>query len=123
MNHKKRYLRLDSIVAYLQTEADGDEIFIKFKDEKVAPANAKFVRMKHQEPIALNAEIELTDSDHWVELELWDYDLLSPDDALGTFRFLVDEVGEDFSTELLRQNGSDARYVLNWSVEERSPDT
>ena len=119
MNLKKRFLRLDSIVAYMQTEMDGDEIFIKYKDEKVAPTDAKFVRMKHQEPVPLNAEIELSNSDQWVELELWDYDLLSPNDSLGTFRFLVDEVAENFSTELVRQSGSEARYVLNWSVVER----
>ena len=120
MNPKKRYLRLDSIVAYMQTEADGDEIFIKYKDEKVAPADAKFVRMKHHELVPLNVQIELSESDQWVQLELWDYDLLSANDALGTFRFLVDEVAENFSTELVRQGGSEARYVLNWSVVERS---
>ncbi|HEU5147584.1 MAG TPA: hypothetical protein VFT90_12750 [Chryseosolibacter sp.] len=120
MNQKKRYLRLDSIIAYMQTELDGDEIFIKYKNEKVAPADAKFVRMKHHEPVPLDAEIELSEDNQWVELELWDYDLLSPNDALGTFRFLVDEVAENFSSELRREDGSEARYVLNWSVVERS---
>lgn len=119
MNHKKRYLRLDSIVAHMQTEVDGDEIFIKYKDEKVAPLKGKFVRMIPHAPVPLNAEIELSQDNQWVELELWDYDLLSPNDALGTFRFLVDEVAENFSSELVRQDGSEARYVLNWSVVER----
>lgn len=121
MNQKKRYLRLDSIIAYMQSEDDGDEIFIKYKDEKVAPTDARFVRMKHHEPVPLNAEIELPDGDQWVELELWDYDLLSPNDSLGTFKFLVDEVAENFSSELVRQDGAEARYVLGWSVIERTP--
>ena len=120
MNQKKRYLRLDSIVAYMQTEDDGDEIFIKYNDEKVAPKDAKFVRTIHQQPVPLDVEIELSGENQWVELELWDYDLFSANDSLGTFRFLVDEVAEDFSSELLRGDGSEARYVLHWSVVERT---
>jgi len=119
MNQKKRYLRLNSIVAFLQTEADGDEIFIKYKDEKVAPVDAKFVRMS-KDPTPLNTEIELAVSDNWVELELWDYDRFSPNDALGKFRLLVDHPGEGYTAELARNKGdSNARYVLNWSLIER----
>jgi|GEM_PF-4666775 hypothetical protein len=118
MTAKRKFLRLDSLVAFLQTERDGDEIFIKYRDEKIAPRDAKFIRMT-AEPVKLNLEIELDKDQNWVELELWDYDRFSPNDKLGTFKLLVDEVAENFTAELRRGEGSDGKYVLNWSVIER----
>lgn len=118
MNSKKRYLRLNSIVAFLQSETDGDEIFITYNDEKVAPTNAKFVRMSN-DPTPLNTEIELAESDNWVELELWDYDRFSPNDSLGKFKLLVDQTGDGFTAELSRKGDASVRYVLNWSLIER----
>ena len=118
MSQKKRFLRLDSLVAYRQSESDGDEIFIKYNGAVVAPVESRFVKMTSQ-PAALNVEIELKESEKWVDLELWDYDHLSPNDCLGKFRLLVDQVDEGFAAELIRDNKSEARYVLNWSVVER----
>ena len=118
MSQKKRFLRLDSILAYRQSESDGDEIFIKYNGEVVAPLESRFIRMSSQ-PTPLNVEIELPESEKWVELELWDYDHLSPNDCLGKFRLLVDQIEENFAAELIRDNQSEARYVLNWSVIER----
>lgn len=118
MASKKKFLRLESLMAYLQTEEDGDEIFIKYNDEKIAPKDAKYFRMT-KEPVPLNIEVELGDDQKWVVLELWDYDRFSPNDNLGKFKLLVDEVSENFSTELHRDKQSEGRYVLYWSVIQR----
>jgi hypothetical protein len=119
MTPKKKFLRLESLVAYRQSESDGDEIFIKYKDEKIAPKDAKFLRMA-KDLVALNVEIELDSDQKWVELELWDYDRFSPNDILGKFKLLVDQVAETFTAELVREEASDGKYILNWSVIERS---
>ncbi len=116
MTAKRKFLRLESLVAFLQTERDGDEIFIKYRGEKIAPRDTKFVRMTTNEPTPLNVEIELDKDDKWVELELWDYDRFSPNDNLGKFKLLVDEVGEGFTAELRREKESEGKYILNWSV-------
>lgn len=118
MAEKTRFLRLESIIAFMQTEMDGDEIFIKHKGEKIAPAEGKFIRMS-REPASLEVEIAVDANDHWVELELWDYDNFSPNDRLGKFKLLVDEVSEGFTAELQPEKDAIARYVLNWSVVER----
>lgn len=115
MAQKMKFLRLESLVAYLQTESDGDEIFIKYKDEKIAPPDAKFIKMT-KDPVPLNVEIELDEDQKWVELELWDYDRFTPNDNLGKFKLLVDEAAEGFTAELVRDKESEGRYVLNWSV-------
>ena len=119
MAPKKKFLRLESLVAYRQSERDGDEIFIKYKDEKIAPKDAKFLRLS-KDPLTLNVEIELDNDQKWVELELWDYDRFSPNDSLGKFKLLVDQVAETFTAELVREKDSDGKYILNWSVIERS---
>src|SRR5690349_15580071 len=119
MAPKSKFLRLDSLVAYLQTESDGDEIFLKYNDEKIAPSDSKFMKMS-RDPVPLNVEIELADDQKWVELELWDYDRFTPNDNLGKFRLLVDEVAENFTAELVRDREAEGRYVLNWSVIERA---
>ena len=118
MSKKRRFLRLESIVAYLQTERDGDEIFIRYKEEKIAPSDAKYIKMT-KDPVPLDTEIELGHSEKWIELELWDYDHFTPNDRLGTFRLLVDQPAETFTAELVRNKDSDERYVLNWSLIER----
>lgn len=118
MATKTRFLRLDTLVAYMQTESDGDEVFLKYKDEKVAPSNGKYMKMS-KDPVPLDVEIPIAEGEQWVELELWDYDHFSANDSLGKFRFLVDEVAEDFTAELQPTRDSIARYVLSWSVVER----
>jgi len=118
MTDKTRFLRLESIIAYMQTEMDGDEIFLKYKGEKIAPREGKFLKLT-KDPVPLNIEIAVDEKDPWVELELWDYDRLSPNDRLGKFKFLVDEVSDGFTTELAPDKNEVARYVLNWSVVER----
>lgn len=119
MASKKKFLRLDSLVAYLQTEENGDEIFIKYKDKKIVPEDNKYFKMT-KDPVPLNVEIELGDDQKWIVLELWDYDRFSANDNLGKFKLLVDEVSENFSTELHRDKQSESRYVLHWSVIERT---
>jgi len=119
MTEKKRFVRLDSLVAYTQTETDGDEIFIRYQGKKIAPETGKFFKINN-EPVPLNVEIPVEELGQWVELELWDYDHFTPNDKLGTFRFLADEVAENFTAELVPdQDAAIARYVLGWSVIER----
>ena len=119
MAQKQKFLRLDSLVAFLQTEKDGDEIFIKYNGQKIVPSEAKFIRMTTDEPVPLQVELPLDQTQQWVELELWDYDRFSANDHLGNFRLLVDEVAENFTAELRREAESEGKYVLNWSVIER----
>lgn len=118
MSNKKRFLRLESIVSYVRTERDGDEIFIKYMDKKVAPAEGKFIKIS-KDPVPIEVEIELDKNEKWVELELWDYDLFSRNDSLGSFKLLVDQASDNFTAELVRNKDSEARYVLNWSVIDR----
>ena len=112
---KTRILRIQSLVAYLQSESDGDEVFLRYKNKKIAPLKKKFYKMT-REPLEINAEIKLDGSEKWVELELWEYDLLLPNTCLGEFKLLVGQQSDSFSAELVRETDSQARYVLNWEL-------
>jgi len=119
MTVKKKYLRLESLEAFLQSEKDGDEIFIRYKNKKIAPPDTKYITMRNGS-VPLGVDIELDDNQQWVELELWDYDRFTPNDSLGKFNLLVDEVGGNFTAELKRGKSSGGKYVLHWSVVKRN---
>ncbi|MEO5602709.1 MAG: hypothetical protein ABIR06_17445 [Cyclobacteriaceae bacterium] len=118
MPNKKRYLLLKSIIPYLQNEKDGDELFIQYKDKKIAPAKSKFYKVTG-DSIEINIEIPLGKTEKWVALELWEFDRLSPNDLLGHFKLLIDQSSDNFTAELIRQKESAAKYVLNWELIER----
>lgn len=115
MPNKSRILRLQSLVTYLQSEKNGDEVFLKHNGRKIAPAGKKFYKMT-ADPLAVNVEIKLSRADKWVDLELWEYDVILPNSRLGTFKLLVDQHSDTFTAELIREKDSQARYVLNWEL-------
>ncbi len=118
MSTKIRFLVLNSLVSYVPSEDDGDEIYITYKGKKVAPTDSSYYKMPHGE-LALDVEIPLEQSQEWAELELWDHDVLSSNDQLGSFRLKVDEVDDGFSAELIQKEPR-SRYVLNWGVIQKS---
>src|SRR4051812_7955149 len=117
MTPKSRFLRINSLVSYVPSEDDGDEIYITYNGEKVAPADSTYYKMPNGE-LEVNVDIPLDQSQEWAELELWDHDVLSKNDQLGTFRLKVDEVDDGFSAELIQKEPR-SRYVLNWGVIEK----
>ena len=52
-----------------------------------------------------------------IEMELWDYDFLSPNDFLGTFTFYLDDPGGPFTTELSKKDSQVASYSLEWKYD------
>ena len=112
---KTRILRIQTLVAHLQSESDGDEVFLRFRSKKIAPLKKKFYKMT-REPLEINTEIKLDGSEKWVELELWEYDTILPNACLGKFKLLVGPQSDSFSAELAREKDSQARYVLNWEL-------
>lgn len=115
---RTRFLRLQSLIAYLQTEKNGDEIFISFKGKKIAPAKEKFYRIDDV-PVEINMELKLNKEDKWIDLELWEYNALMPNVFLGNFRLLVDQHSDTFTAELIRENNTKAKYALTWELTSR----
>jgi hypothetical protein len=90
---------------------------LKFRGEKIWPEK------KRQQPIAmdtvtdLNIELQVVQAESDVVIELWDWDLLSSDDLLGTFTLKV-KVGGPYTTDMKRnlEETDKAMYALEWEV-------
>ncbi|MFY0602106.1 MAG: hypothetical protein JXR03_20695 [Cyclobacteriaceae bacterium] len=106
---------LKDIHCTLPDEVDMDEIYLKYKGEKVWPTSSMYFRVDtgHTAPVNLVLEVE----DGWTEIELWDFDYLSRNDFLGVFRFKVDKNPGEYSNSMdLVELNSSASYVLDWEI-------
>ena len=113
MIYNVRVLKLN---CYRQNEADGDEVFIKYQNKKVWPLDSKYQKLS-EGSAKLNFDVLGIERDSIVTLELWDYDLFTPNDKLGSFSMLVNERGGPFTTDMKRDKGSDdSKYSIEWEV-------
>jgi len=110
-------IRLVSIQCFFSDEADGDEIFLKYKGRKVWPKNKWYVSMKDD---IKKIEIELNDVplDEPLVLEVWDYDFLSANDLLGKFTMVLeDSHHSSYQTNMVpTKMGDIANYTLVWEI-------
>lgn len=110
-------IQIRKLFCYFVEERGYDDVYLKFNDEKIWPPD------KRQQPISMNTETELdiklesVKGGSEVVIELWDWDLLSSDDLLGTFTLKVD-VGGPYSTDMKRNPSETdkAKYSLEWEV-------
>ncbi len=107
-------LHIISLNCYRQDESDGDEVFIKYKKERAWPLDSKYKKVTEGNYKA-NFNIAGINKGEVVELELWDYDLLTANDKLGVFSMLINERGGPFNTDLSNSTGN-SKYSLEWEV-------
>jgi hypothetical protein len=110
-------LRLLKLNCYVTDEADADEVFLKMNKKKIWPVREQY---KSMERGALPVDVEIKDiaGNSKIELELWDYDLLSSNDLLGTFKIIADRRGGPYNTDMVlnKKSGENARYNLEWEI-------
>ena len=53
------------------------------------------------------------------EIEIWDYDFISPNDLLGVVKVYIDEPGGPYSTDMVpnKKETKRARYTLEWEID------
>lgn len=106
-------LRLISIKCNVNDESDGDEIYLKYDSHKIWP-HGLFKSIKMNEELEIDVTLDVPD-DEYVTFELWDYDLLSRNDLLGSFTMRTNEKGGPFQTSLkMERLGDTASYLLTW---------
>lgn len=111
-------LILARLHCYFVEETGYDDVFLKYNNKKIWPD------MKRQQPIMmdtateLDVEIKDISINQEVKIELWDWDLLSPNDKLGTFTMVIEGDSGPFSTDMLqnRKETTKAKYTLDWDV-------
>ena len=100
---------------YLSDESDGDEVFLKHKGKRIWPKK-KYEKVPVG-PTNLDVTIEGVTAHEPIEIEIWDYDFLTPNDRLGKCRMIVDDTGGPFRTDLRPEKvGDQAKYTLEWEA-------
>ena len=110
----KYNLHIISLMCYRQEESNGDEVFLKYNTKRIWPIDMKYSQVT-EGTLDLSLDIAGIDKGQIVNVELWDYDLITANDNLGVFSMLVNERGGPFTTDL-NTNKNDAKYTLKWEV-------
>lgn len=95
-----------------------DDVYLKYDKKRIWPLEKK------QQPVYMDSETELNVSitglkdGQRIQIELWDWDLLSPDDLLGTFNMQI-AYGGPYTTDMVRnlKETKKAKYTLEWYVD------
>jgi hypothetical protein len=109
-------VRLLRLHCYFVEETFYDDVYLKWNGKKVWP------KKKRQQPISMDTitelNVELMDIEEGKEVvvELWDWDLLSPNDKLGTFQMPIGGEKGTFFTDMTRntKETKKAKYTLEW---------
>lgn len=110
-------IRIQAIQCMLNEESDQDEAFLKHNGKRIWPDHGRYHKMNSAEKCEVNVTIDHDVSSN-LEIELWDWDLFSSNDLIGTFQMHInaDDYG-NFSTPLKRANvSSTASYMLYWEI-------
>lgn len=109
-------IKLKSITCYLPSETDKDEIFLKYRGDKIWPEKTKFLRIDTDETLNINLTLDATSI--WMEIELWEYDYLSKNDHLGDFVFKSSNYAGEYTNELKVSDEftGKAKYSLLWEL-------
>jgi hypothetical protein len=110
----KLSFKLHCLKCLLNSEHQGDEIYVRYNGAKIWPENRKWHRITEGDEVAMNVNQAVTNVGDKVELELWECDFLSQS-KLGNFVFLPDTPGGPFTVDMLAKNGK-AKYSLVWEV-------
>lgn len=91
-------IKLKSITCSQPSETDKDEIYLRFRGDKLWPEKPKFMRIDTNETLNINLIIDATSI--WMEIELWEYDYMSRNDHLGDFVFKTSNYPGEYTSEL-----------------------
>ena len=110
-------VHIQGIQCMLNDESDADEAFLKHNGKRIWPHHGRYHKMNSSERCEVDHIIEHKAGDD-LEVELWDWDLLSRNDLIGTFKMHItaDDYG-NYSTMLQKKDiTSTASYMLYWEI-------
>src|SRR3990172_6963972 len=120
---QKLKLRLLNLSCYETEETGYDDVFLTLNSVKIWPKQKK----QQSVPVGstpLNVEIEDLTPGTNLEIEIWDYDLLSENDKMGYFRFYIDEPGGPYTTDMVadQEEAKIAKYNIEWEIDFNNPE-
>ena len=109
----KYRLRILNLKCYLPDEADGDEVYIISEGKKVWPQENNYVSA-NKDTIPVGLELSINKGDY-VSYELWDHDLFSTNDLLGSLIISADAHGQ-FVNDFTKEGKDQSKYALEWEI-------
>lgn len=123
VNLRKLKVRLLNLNCYATEESGYDDVFLMLNGEKIWP------KKKRQQGVgigttALNVDIEDLDPDTKLDLEIWDYDVISANDLMGHVPIYVDAPGGPYTTDMIPdpEEAKLAKYMVEWEIDFNDPD-
>lgn len=120
-NHLK--LILLNINCYATEEPGYDDVFLIMNGKKIWPKN------KRQLPVRpgttpLNVEIKKLSPGEKLDIEIWDYDVISANDLMGHVFLLIDEPGGPYTTDMIPDpvEAKVAKYTIEWEIDYDDPE-
>ncbi len=107
-------IKLHNILCYLPDEST-DEIYLKYNGKKIWPKDYKYFSMKEESSAELKIETNVAKGAS-INIELWEYDDLSPDDKLGKFILEADKLGGPYTSDMIKEDKGKSKYGLSWEV-------
>lgn len=111
-------LLLNRLHCYFVEEHEYDEVLLKYNGKKIWPKNKKWQAIMMDTTTALEVEIDGIEENQDVVIEVWDWDLLSPNDKLGTFTLPIENDVGAFSSDMVKNltETNKAKYSLDWEL-------
>ena len=107
-------IAIHELYCYLPDES-SDEVYLMCKGKKVWPKNEKFASLAEGDSTPIKLETSVIKG-ATVSVELWEYDVLSNDDKLGTFLLEADKLGGPYTSDMIKFDSGKSKYGLNWEV-------
>lgn len=103
---------------FVTDELGFDEVYLVWQGVKIWPENHLY-KSVNKGRTNVNVTIRNLKPNTRVNLEVWDYDYLSPNDQLGTFPLYIDEPGGPYTTDIepKAKNTAKAKYSLVWEID------
>lgn len=109
-------IKIKALQCILNDEVDKDEVYLKYNGKKIWPLGM-YKQINSGEKLKVDKSFD--HSEGTIEIELWDFDYLSKNDHLGTFKMKPDGDRGTFTASMqLHRADSTASYILEWEAED-----
>ena len=111
-------LKLLRLHCYFVEESEYDDVYLKFDGRKIWPRDKKQQPIMMDTTTEINVQIDDMALFQQVEIELWDWDFLKPNDLLGTFSLIIEGKDGKYSTDMIqnKKKTNKAKYTLDWEL-------